>query len=248
MPWSCLLVCASLIAAPADEPPQPSRLLLRGAGSLRRRTRAWSGAVSPRTERGHLVARLIAPVLWFSPDEPLLEEGAQPPCSASLRPASRPRRRLLPAHRGLPARGGQGPSRSSARRRSATSRPVSSASSSTTHTTWASIGTDTTSSPPTSISQIERLGEDCYQVRLKTVVGHAHGVEWYWNELTVMPDTALPSRSWSRRGSTRAVRIATPTAITPQDTTSTSGSTTRGESATSSARPSSAAAQGTPHP
>jgi hypothetical protein len=151
----------------------------------------WRGP-APKLTAGELAA-LAAPVLWFTPDEPLLQAGGNlppdpHPCDA---PSAVPV--VYWAVDRLQLRGGDEvsePVETDARFAERTSRAV---------LRYFFYYRDDIGghSHPHDIEladvhlAIEEQG-GCWQVRVERVVGFAHGVDWYSNELVVGNDTRYP--------------------------------------------------------
>ncbi|MBD3243598.1 MAG: hypothetical protein GF331_23615, partial [Chitinivibrionales bacterium] len=151
----------------------------------------WRGP--PPGPSAEHIARLIAPVLWFSPDEPLLADSGRIPAPL---PCDHPTDsavvyyQLIDVYLRKDAETDE-----HAELRETTIDAIEGGKIRFYFYYPFDIGFDSHRHDIEAADfyvTVERLRDDCYQVRLRSVVAHAHGVEWYWNELDVMPDTRLP--------------------------------------------------------
>ncbi len=151
----------------------------------------WRGA--PATLTLGEIADLIAPILWFSPDEPLLARGLGPlPYS---HPCDSDRRRGVVYYQ---------VTRIQLRGEAAVREPVDDDPELFAKARAAiirfyfyypeDIGVAGHVNDLEVVEFQLQLDDEggCRQVRIERVIGFAHGVDWYYNRLVVTPDTKLP--------------------------------------------------------
>ena len=159
-----------------------------GAGT--QGTLLWRGDHAPGLQE---IAALAAPILWFSPDEPLLISGDGPlpnslPCD---RPA--PTGAVYYQAHAIVLRGSERvtlPPEDDAR----FFEKVEALTIRYFFYYRKDIGVGSHTHDMEVVDLDVRLGDTggCHEIRIEAVVGFAHGVAWYQNELRLGPDTRLP--------------------------------------------------------
>jgi hypothetical protein len=189
--WLVLLsVPASALAqAPAPSAPQAACSCAQ-PGTGMQGTLLWRGDQVPGLQK---IATLAAPILWFSPDEPLLISGEGPlpnslPCDS---PA--PTGAVYYKAQAFVLRGGERvtvPAEDDAK----FFEKVEALTIRYYLYYRKDVGVGSHTHDMEVVDLDVRLGNTgaCYEIRIATAIGFAHGVAWYQNELRLGPDTRLP--------------------------------------------------------
>jgi hypothetical protein len=199
--WAGVIAAAMLalageaLASPRSEqtPPPPVQCVAPAADSPKFRPGVVARSPTPRWTVDEL-AQLVAPVLWFSADEPLIIRGATPLPNAH--PCDQPTTRGVVYYQVLRVRlRGKGKLRDPVEDDPDLFAKAESVVIRFYFYYVEDIGLDGHVHDLEGVEfliDLDREPNGCGAVRVERVVGLAHGVEWYWNRLEITADAKFP--------------------------------------------------------